>query len=162
LIDKVIQHTAPINPGNSGGPLVDSRGQVIGINTAMIAMAQGLGLAVPASTAEWVLREILAHGQVRRRQLGISATVTQLPRALTRDLDLLGSTAVEVLDVMPGGSAAAAGLRTADLIVALSDRVVESIDDLHRLVALVPSDQDLHLSVIRDDRLLAIVVQPGA
>jgi S1-C subfamily serine protease len=162
LIDKVIQHTAPINPGNSGGPLVDSRGQVVAINTAMIAMAQGLGLAVPAGTAEWVLQEILAHGRVRRRQLGVSATVTPLSRTLIRSLDLLGTTAVEVRDVIPGGPAAASGLRDGDLIVALSDRVVETIDDLHRLLALVPAHDDVHLSIIRGEELLSITVPSAA
>ena len=160
LIEKVVQHTAPINPGNSGGPLIDSRGQVIGINTAMIAMAQGLGLAVPATTAEWVLQEVLTHGQVRRRQLGVSATVTPLPRTLLRQLDLLGSSAVEIIDTVAHGPAAHAGLQAGDLIVALADRVVETIDDLHRLLALVPSDQPVQLTVIRHQRLVRIDV-PG-
>src|SRR5438876_320694 len=75
LIENIVQHAAPINPGNSGGPLVDSRGLVVGINTAIIAMAQGLGFAIPSNTAEWVLQEILTHGGVRRRQLGIVANV---------------------------------------------------------------------------------------
>ena len=73
LIENIVQHAAPINPGNSGGPLVDSRGLVVGINTAIIAMAQGLGFAIPSNTAEWVLQEMLSHGRVRRRQLGIVA-----------------------------------------------------------------------------------------
>ncbi len=72
LIENVIQHAAPINPGNSGGPLVDSRGRVVGINTAILAFSQGLGFAIPSGTAEWVLGEVLAHGHVRRRQLGIA------------------------------------------------------------------------------------------
>ena len=154
LIDKVVQHTAPINPGNSGGPLVDSRGQVIGVNTAMIAMAQGLGLAVPASTAEWVLQEILAHGHARRRQLGISATVAPLPRAVIRELDLLGTTGVEVLEVVPRSPAAAAGLQSGDIIVALAERVIETIDDLHRLLLLVPPHQAIALTTIRDGQLI--------
>lgn len=156
LIDKVIQHTAPINPGNSGGPLVDTRGQVIGVNTAMIALAQGLGLAVPASTAEWVLGEIRMHGDVRRRQLGIAARVTMLPRSLVRELDLLGASAVEVLEVADRSLAHRAGLRPRDLIVALADRVVETIDDLHRLLTLMPVDQSVRLTIVRDDRLEVI------
>lgn len=161
LIDKVIQHTAPINPGNSGGPLVDSRGRVVGVNTAMIAMAQGLGLAVPASTAEWVLREILTHGRVRRRQLGISGTVTPLPRALVRKLDIVGAHGVEVIDVVPKSPAAAAGLEAGDLIVALADRVVETIDDIHRLLTIASPDQDVPLTVIRDGELVRVLVPPG-
>src|SRR5436190_21338883 len=99
LIENIVQHAAPINPGNSGGPLVDSRGLVVGINTAIIAMAQGLGFAIPSNTAEWVLQEILAHGSVRRRQLGIVANVTRLPRALVRGLDLVADQGVEVREV---------------------------------------------------------------
>ena len=113
LIDNIVQHSAPLNPGNSGGPLVDSHGRVIGINTAIIAMAQGLGFAVPAKTARWVASELLAHGKVRRRQLGISATANVLPRHVVRELDLLGERAVEVMDVVAGGPGAAAGLQAA-------------------------------------------------
>src|SRR5580658_2148995 len=80
LIENVVQHTAPLNPGNSGGPLVDSRGRVVGINTAVIAMAQGLGFAIPSSTAAWIVGELAAHGRVRRLSLGITVTVTQLAR----------------------------------------------------------------------------------
>jgi len=158
LIDKVVQHTAPINPGNSGGPLVDSRGRIVGINTAAIAMAQGLGLAVPATTAEWVLSEILTHGRVRRRKLGVTATVVDLPRRVVRQLDLLGLTGVEIQEVIANGSAARAGLRSADVIVALADRVVETMDDLHRLLSLIPADQAVPLQVLRGDQLLTMFV----
>ena len=74
-IEHVVQHTAPLNPGNSGGPLVDSGGRIVGINTAIIAGAQGLGFAVPANTARWVISEVLSHGTVRRPLLGVTATV---------------------------------------------------------------------------------------
>ena len=84
LIESVVQHTAPINPGNSGGPLVDSAGRVIGVNTAVIAFAQGIGFAVPSSTATWVVQEILAHGQVRRRRLGVAAATVALSREVIR------------------------------------------------------------------------------
>lgn len=156
LIEKVVQHTAPINPGNSGGPLIDSRGQVIGVNTAMIAMAQGLGLAVPASTAEWVLQEVRQHGRVRRRQLGIAARVLPLPPNLARELDLLGTMAVEVLEVAEGSAAAKARLYPGDWIVAVADRVVETIDDLHRLLMLIPPDRPVPISIVRGQRVLTI------
>jgi S1-C subfamily serine protease len=81
LIENIIQHSAPLNPGNSGGPLVDSRGRVVGVNTAIIAMAQGLGFAVPANTARWVTSELLSHGRVWRLHLGITATMVFLPPA---------------------------------------------------------------------------------
>ena len=111
LIENIVQHAAPINPGNSGGPLVDSRGLVVGINTAIIAMAQGLGFAIPSNTAEWVLQEILAYGSVRRRQLGIVADVTRLPRSIVRELDLLADQGVEVREVAPRSIADLAGIR---------------------------------------------------
>jgi S1-C subfamily serine protease len=151
LIENIIQHAAPINPGNSGGPLVDSRGLVVGINTAIIAMAQGLGFAIPSATAEWVLQEILTHGNVRRRQLGIVAKVAKIPRSLVRSLDLLADLGVEVSDVVPNGVAAEAGIRPDDIIVAFAGRVVTTIDDLHRLLMTIPPDQGFELTVIRDD-----------
>src|SRR5207248_3115377 len=96
LIENIVQHTAPLNPGNSGGPLVDSRGRVVGINTAIIALAQGLGFAIPSSTARWVVAELLAQGRVRRLSLGISAALVPVPRRLARELDLLSDQTVEV------------------------------------------------------------------
>ena len=159
LIEKVVQHTAPINPGNSGGPLVDSRGRIVGINTAIIALAQGLGLAVPSTTAEWVLSEILVHGHVRRRKLGIAAAIAELPRRVVRELDLLGATGVEIREVTPRGAAAKAGLQTGDVIVSLADRVVETMDDLHRLLTMIPTVQAFPLQVLRDGRLLSLQIE---
>lgn len=161
LIENMIQHAAPLNPGNSGGPLVDSRGRVVGINTAIIAMAQGLGFAVPANTAKWVVGEFLSHGRVRRRQLGIQASIAHLPRRLVRELDLLSDHAVEVVAVEPGGSAAAAGVADGDLVVALQGRIVTSIDDIHRLLTALPLDQPLTITVIRDRSRVELEVDPS-
>ena len=99
LIENIVQHTAPINPGNSGGPLVDSRGRVVGVNTAIIAMAQGLGFALPANTAQWVTSEFVGFGKVRRRRLGVTANLQRLPHAFVREFDLLNDQAVQVADV---------------------------------------------------------------
>jgi S1-C subfamily serine protease len=161
LIENIVQHAAPINPGNSGGPLVDSRGLVVGINTAIIAMAQGLGFAIPSNTAEWVLQEILTHGAVRRRQLGIVANVTRLPRALVRALDLLADQGVEVREVAPKSVAELAGILPDDVIVALAGRLVTSIDDLHRLLMTVPVNQGFDLTVIRGDIEQTLTVPAG-
>lgn len=152
LIENVLQHTAPINPGNSGGPLVDSRGRVLGVNTAIIMLAQGLGFAVPSKAVEWVMGEILAHGQVRRRHLGIAAAVQPLPKAVIREFDLLTSQGVIVMEVAPGGVAARAGIRAGDLLISMNDRLIESVDDVHRLLAAAPVDAKLHLSLIREHR----------
>jgi S1-C subfamily serine protease len=160
LIENIVQHTAPLNPGNSGGPLVDSRGRVVGVNTAIIAFAQGLGFAVPARTARWVVSELLAHRRVRRLALGIRVHGVDLPRWLARDLDLLGDFAVEVIDVVSGGAAAEAGLAPGDLIVAAAGRVVASPDDLHRVLASLREGQGVALDVVRDQRLCEITVLP--
>ena len=158
LIESIVQHAAPINPGNSGGPLVDSRGLVVGINTAIIAMAQGLGFAIPSNTAEWVLQEILAHGSVRRRQLGIVANVTRLPRSVVRELDLLADQGVEVREVAPRSVADLAGIRPDDVIIALAGRLVTSIDDLHRLLMTLPADQGFELTILRGERQQTVYV----
>src|ERR1700689_1734109 len=173
LIENVVQHTAPLNPGNSGGPLVDSRGRVVGINTAVIAMAQGLGFAIPSSTAAWIVGELASHGRVRRLSLGITVTVTQLARRLVRELDLLSDTAVEVIEVLPRGPSDLAGLRPHDVIVAANDRIIAGVDDLHRVLSsrlagqpqTSPAGQNpetagLELTVIRDERAEKIHVSP--
>jgi S1-C subfamily serine protease len=158
LIENIVQHSAPINPGNSGGPLVDSRGRVVGVNTAIIALAQGLGFAVPGNTARWVVSEMLAHGKVRRRQLGIVATVQHLSRRTVRELDLVSEQGVEVVEVADGSAADHAGLRPGDVIVALNDRVVSSVDDVHRLLAQFPIAAPLELTVIRNGQTRLIEI----
>jgi S1-C subfamily serine protease len=160
LIENIVQHTAPLNPGNSGGPLVDSRGRVVGINTAIIAMAQGLGFAVPAATASWVVGELLAHGRVRRLSLGVTVAVVPLPRRLVRELDLLAEQAIEIVEVLPGSPAASAGLAAGDTIVAAAGRIVSGADDLHRVLSTLKEERQVELQVVREGGLLDIVVTP--
>jgi len=159
LIENVVQHTAPLNPGNSGGPLVDSLGRVVGINTAIIAMAQGLGFAVPADTARWVVGEVLAHGQVRRPALGLSVTMRPIGRDLARRLDLLAEVLAEIVSVEPKGAADRAGLRSGDLIAAINGRIVASVDDMHRLLSRSAAGAVL-LTVVRGTRQFEVEVQP--
>ena len=154
----VIQHAAPINPGNSGGPLVDTQGRVVGVNTAMIAAAQGIGFAIPSDTVRWVVSEFLGYGTVRRRQLGISARVQFLGPGVVRQFDLLGDQAVLVVDVMAGGLAAKSNLREGDLLVAINDRLTLSIDDVHRLLATIPTTTKIDLTVLRDDKLVTLTL----
>ncbi len=156
LIESVVQHTAPINPGNSGGPLVDSRGRVVAVNTAIIPMAQGLGFAVPINTAQWVTGEILANGRVRRQQLGIVATTERLPKGAVRHFDLLSDQVVRVVEVAPDSVAESNGIMEDDLIVAINDRITASVDDIHRLLALAKPDTQLDLTIVRGDQKLAI------
>jgi S1-C subfamily serine protease len=160
LIENIIQHTAPLNPGNSGGPLVDSRGRVVGINTAIIAMAQGLGFAVPGSTARWVVGDLLTHGRVRRLSLGVSVTIAPIPRRIVRDLDLLADQAVEIVELLPKSPAATAGLAAGDWIVGAGGRIIEGPDDLHRVLSSIKSEQPVELQIVRDGTLIELAVTP--
>jgi len=134
LIENVIQTDVALNPGNSGGPLVDSRGRVVGINTAMIAAAQGLSFAVPVNTARWVVAELLRTGRVRRAYLGVSAYGRPVGRRIQRHLQLEAAGAVQVVSVEPDGPAQRAGLRGGDVIYAVDGQNVASVDDIHRLL----------------------------
>lgn len=160
LIDNIVQHTAPLNPGNSGGPLLDSRGEVIGINTAIIAMAQGIGFAIPANTAKWVLSQILQHGRVRRSYLGIGGRPRPLDRRLVRALGLVAEHAVEVISVDPNGPAGRAGVHVDDIILAMNDIPVRHVDDLHRLLSEWPSGEPARLELLRRTQRLTVTVVP--
>jgi S1-C subfamily serine protease len=149
LIEGVVQHTAALNPGNSGGPLVDSRGRVVGVNTAIIAMAQGIGFAVPAGTAQWVLTEILTQGRVRRAYLGVSVRERELDLRLVRALDLKVKRAAEIVTRDEQGPAAQADLRSGDLIVAVNGTPVNGIDALHLQLSRCPVGDSIALQVIR-------------
>lgn len=160
LIEGIVQHTAALNPGNSGGPLVDGRGRVVGVNTAIIAMAQGIGFAVPATTARWVLTEILTQGRVRRAYLGISGRDRPLDKRLVRALGLPRMRAVEVLSLEREGPAAQSDLRSGDLIVAVNDLPVDGIDALYRLVSRLPLGKPITLQVIRRTQRLHLALTP--
>ncbi len=162
LIDDVIQHTAPLNPGSSGGPLVDSVGRVIGINTAIIPMAQGIGFAIPAATASWVVAQLLAHGRVRRAWLGLAGRSRPVGREAARRLGLPAPRVVEVMQVVADGPAEAAGLRPGDWIVAFAGRAMEGVDALHRALSEWPSGEAAALDVVRGDARLELRVAPVA
>ncbi len=161
LIENIVQHTAPLNPGNSGGPLVDSRGRVVGINTAIIAMAQGIGFAIPSATAKWVVSQVLLHGRVRRGFLGLAGRPRPLERRLVRFHQLTGDFAVEALSVEPKGPAAQGGLKVGDLIVAINGASVGSVDDMHRFLAGWPLGQGVTLTVIRGSERRELNVVPA-
>ncbi len=158
LIENIIQHTAPLNPGNSGGPLVDSRGRVVGINTAIIAVAQGIGFSIPANTARYVISQLLTHGRVRRGYLGISARQRPIDRRLVRYHDLPFDTAVEVVSLDPGAPAAAGGIRAGDVIVTLNGKGVRSVDDIHRLLAEEEFGTTISIALVRGKDLLEVPV----
>lgn len=150
LIENIIQHTAPLNPGNSGGPLVDSQGQVVGINTAIIPLAQGIGFAIPSTIARWVFSQLLTHGRVCRMVLGITGQVRQLSRRIVHLHALENVCGVEVMSLEPGSPASDAGIRIGDLIIAINQSRVEGIDDLHRFLADWPVGRGVTLTILRE------------
>lgn len=160
LIENIIQHTAPLNPGNSGGPLVDSAGKVVGINTAIIAMAQGIGFSIPANTARWVVSQILMHGRVRRGFLGIAAQQRPLDRRFVRFHGLKKNYAVEVSSVESRGPAGQAGMLSGDLVVAINGSPVQSVDDLHRFLSEWPIGRPVEIDIIRGHDRRILVVAP--
>jgi S1-C subfamily serine protease len=131
-IENVIQTDAALNPGNSGGPLVDTHGRVVGINTAIIAGAQGIAFAIPAATARMVASALIRDGRVRRALLGISGAATPIGRGLAASLGLSATSGIRILDVERGGPADRAGLRGGDIIVALDGATIASLTDLQR------------------------------
>lgn len=160
LIENIIQHTAPLNPGNSGGPLVDSSGKVVGINTAIIAMAQGIGFSIPANTAKWVVSQILTHGRVRRGFLGIAARQRPMDRRIVRFHGLDIDYAVEVLSVESQGPAGLAGLRVGDLIVDINGSDVQSVDDLHRFLSDWPIGRPVEIDIVRGQKRRTLMIVP--
>ncbi|MGB8278358.1 MAG: trypsin-like peptidase domain-containing protein [Methylovirgula sp.] len=149
LIDDVIQTDAALNPGNSGGPLVSSRGEVIGINTAMIAGAQGICFAVAANTARFVLGEIIRHGRVRRAYLGVGAGTIALPRRIALRHSLAQATGATLTAVEAGGPADEAGLLTGDILLAVDGAPVTGADDLVRLLDAEKIGRTIPLDVLR-------------
>jgi S1-C subfamily serine protease len=160
LIEGIVQHTAALNPGNSGGPLVDARGRVVGINTAIIAMAQGIGFSVPAGTAQWVLTEILTQGRVRRAYLGISVRDRPIDLRLVRALGLSVSRAIEIIARDESGPAVDSDLRPGDLIVGGNEAPVNGVDALHRHLSRWPVGSELTLDVVRRTRSLKVALKP--
>ncbi len=161
LMDDILQTDAALNPGNSGGPLVDSLGRVIGVNTAMILPAQGICFAIASNTARLVATQLIAYGRVRRSYLGVAGQNVILPRWLVRKHDLLQESAVLVVGVERASPAEASGLQQGDLLVALEDVPIESIDDLHRQLTAARAGLSCTLSIVRDDRRQSVVVTPA-
>ncbi len=149
LIDDVIQTAAALNPGNSGGPLVSSAGEVIGINTAIIAGAQGICFAVASNTASFVLGELVAHGRVRRAYLGIGADTVLLPRRIALRLGLAQRMGAVVSAVEAGSPADHAGLLTGDILLAIDGAAITGADDLVRLLDAEKIDRTIPLDVLR-------------
>ncbi len=149
LIDNVIQTDAALNPGNSGGPLVDSRGRVIGVNTAMILPAQGLCFAIAIDTVKFVAGRLIRDGVIRRGYLGVAGQNVPLPRRLTRFHKLPVESGILVVSLEPDSPALLAGLAEGDVIVGYGEAPVAGIDDLHRLLTDAQVGVRAPLTVIR-------------
>jgi S1-C subfamily serine protease len=160
LVDDVIQTDAALNPGNSGGPLADSKGEVIGVNTAVIMPAQGICLAVAINTAEIVAAELIQRGRVRRAYLGLAVQNVRLEAGAARALGMPGGGA-RVTGVEPGGPAARAGVQEGDVLVAVDDIAIAGVDDLHRSLTGDRAGQRLRAEILRDGGRLILELEPA-
>src|SRR5262245_4516879 len=160
MIEDVIQTDAALNPGNSGGPLVSSRGEVIGINTAVIAGAQGICFAVASNTAQYVLSEIIQHGRVRRAFIGVGAQTVAVPRRHARAAEIANEFGAMITASEPDGPAQAAGLMSYDIVVRLDGEPVTGVDDLIRLLNAERIGRAIAVDALRRGQLRTFELRP--
>ena len=160
LIDNVSQTDAALNPGNSGGPLVDSQGRVIGVNTAVIIVAQGICFAIPSNTAQYVAARLIRDGRIRRSHIGVMSQNVPLSRKVVRFHGLEHETAVGVMDMENDSPAAKSGLQPGDMIVGFDGKGVGSIDDLHRMLTEEKVGVESEMMVIRGVEKVKLTVVP--
>jgi S1-C subfamily serine protease len=160
LMHDVIQTDAALNPGNSGGPLVDSKGRVIGVNTAMIPQAQAICFATGINTAKWVIGQIFAHGRVRRAYIGVSGATVNIATRVVRHFGLPGNKAVHVLEVVQGSPAALAGVEPGDRMIALDDSALDGIDGLQRRLDAGVIGRACELQLLRRSSLIRVTILP--
>jgi S1-C subfamily serine protease len=160
LMHDVIQTDAALNPGNSGGPLVDSKGRVIGVNTAMIPQAQSICFATGINTAKWVIGQLFAHGRVRRAYIGVSGATVAVATRVVRHFSLPGNKAVHVSEVVPGSPAARAGVEQGDRMIALDDSNIDGIDGLQRRLDATLIGRECELQLLRRSSLIRVRITP--
>jgi S1-C subfamily serine protease len=160
LMHDVIQTDAALNPGNSGGPLVDSKGRVIGVNTAMIPQAQAICFATGINTAKWVIGQLFAHGRVRRAYIGVSGATVPIATRVVRHFGLTNRSAVHVLEIVPNSPAAHAGVEVGDRLIAIDDAPINGIDDLQRLLDSTWIGRHCELTVLRRSSLVHLSLKP--
>ncbi len=159
-MDDIIQTDAALNPGNSGGPLVDSSGDVIGLNTAMIAGAQAICFATGIDTVRWVVGQLFAHGRVRRAYIGVSGATAPVHRSLQRAHSLEQASGVRIIEVQRDSPAQRAGVEDGDLLVSADGVVISGIDALQRLLDASRIDRPMAARVIRRGRVLDFTITP--
>lgn len=157
VLEGLVQTDAAVNPGNSGGPLLDARGAVVGIATAMLPWANGIGFAIPAHTAGWVASTLIQEGEVRRPFLGVAARGEDLEPAQAREA--ARTRGVRILEVVAGSPAAAAGLRAGDLVVSAAGAPVETLDDVVRAMVL-GHPPEISLGVLRGGAHRSLAIHP--
>ena len=162
LIDSVIQTDAALNPGNSGGPLVNARGEVVGVNTAVILPAQGICFAIAINTAKFVAARLIRDGRIVRSYIGVAGQSAPLHRRVVRFYELPVESGVLVLGVEKESPAESAGLHEGDVVVAYGETPVSSVDDLHRILTEEQIGKASELTVIRRTEKLALPVVPAA
>jgi len=160
LIENLIQTDAALNPGNSGGPLVNSKGEVVGVATAVIAGAQGLCFAIASNTASLVMRELIAHGRVRRGSIGIVGQQTPIPPAFAHAVGLSQPYGVLVSVVDPQGPAARAGVMEGDVIIEAAGKPITGLDDLLRALDHDSIDRPMSFALIREGKRLNVEIVP--
>lgn len=160
LIEGVIQTDAPLNPGSSGGPLVDARAGLVGINTAIAFPAQGICFAVPSNTLRFVYEQVQRHGRVIRGYIGVSGMTVALPGKLRERTGLGGKGGASVVEVIPGGPADEAGVRSGDIIVRLEGERIEGVDDIHRGLGAGTIGRPITMDLIRSGRSLTLTIRP--
>jgi S1-C subfamily serine protease len=156
LIENIVQTDAALNPGNSGGPLVDSRGRVVGVNTAIIQGAQGICFAVPVNTARWVAGLLIKDGRVHRSYLGITGEARPLHARVVREHGLTAHAGIGVAQVFAGSPADLAGVKPGDVLVTVDEVPSASIDEVHRFLARTPIGRTVRLGVLREGQLLTL------
>ena len=160
LIDDVLQTDAALNPGNSGGPLVNADAHVIGLNTAIIPGAQGICFAIGVDTVKWVVGQLLTNGKVRRGYLGFGGATLPLSRRAARHFEIENTGSIRVESVEPKTPAAREGVKVGDIVLRFDGKVVNGIDDLHRLLSHESIGRRVPLVVRRDNRLVEIPIEP--
>ena len=160
-IDNIIQTDAALNPGNSGGPLINTRAEVIGVNTAIIRPAQGICFAIASNLARWVAGWLIKDGRIRRSYLGVGGQTVPLLRAVARAYHLDQASGVLISNLSPNSPAAAAGLREGDIIVALDAAPVRTVTDLHQLLTADYIDRPANLTVIRLTERMVFPLRPA-
>ena len=160
LIGDVIQTDAALNPGNSGGPLVNSRGQIIGVNTAVIQAAQGICFATPINMAKRVIQPLMQMGRVRRGRIGVGGQTVPLPQRLVRQYDLAADSGVLVTWLETNSPAQNAGLQERDIVVGFANHPVRNVDDLHRLLNEDTIGIPAQLTILRQSQRLDLNIIP--